>query len=471
MTDFFEKKLHIRYLLLTCAGIGIIAALIFGRFVISDNIEHLRASYLVSAGYMPYRDFFEHHHPLLWYVFAPLLSVLPKNTIFTFYVVRSVVLIVSGFTFFVIFLLLRKMTDDKKIFSIFLMFACTFLPMWYGVSLFKPDAFAHLFYFIGLYYLFDYIRQQRRSALVCCVIASVLAFMFLQTIAFSIFLWIFPMFFLFGKSKNFYRDLAVALGCALIILGTFFTWFYIAKAWPQYWQQNWLFNARLFPLLQAEAPSIIGLWSVPFCVAAATGIWLCKVPETTVYLKIIVFLFIGEIIQRMLFKVVFPHYLILAFILASLILAHGVRQINRKILYGYVYAYTAICVVFNFITLTLNDNRQIMQDWRQVSSFRKYSVFNIDFSFTDIYAPLSSYYAATFNNLAIIDNYLFNRFPNYDINAEIEKHDFQYLNYIPEHASITVPTANTAQFQISAQTLQKYQRISPFLWQKKQSKK
>ena len=33
---------------------------------LADDIEHLRATYFVSSGDIPYRDFFDHHHPLLW---------------------------------------------------------------------------------------------------------------------------------------------------------------------------------------------------------------------------------------------------------------------------------------------------------------------------------------------------------------------------------------------------------------------
>ena len=67
MTESARKDFWLRFFLILCGLIGVICALIFGRFVISDNFEHLRASYLVSIGYMPYLDFFEHHHPLLWY--------------------------------------------------------------------------------------------------------------------------------------------------------------------------------------------------------------------------------------------------------------------------------------------------------------------------------------------------------------------------------------------------------------------
>ena len=52
---------------------------IFSGFQIVDEFEHLHASWLISKGFIPYRDFFEHHHPLLWYISAPIVSLFYEN--------------------------------------------------------------------------------------------------------------------------------------------------------------------------------------------------------------------------------------------------------------------------------------------------------------------------------------------------------------------------------------------------------
>src|ERR1051325_5980535 len=40
-----------------------------------DEIEYFRATDWVARGLVPYRDFFEHHLPLQWYLFAPAASI------------------------------------------------------------------------------------------------------------------------------------------------------------------------------------------------------------------------------------------------------------------------------------------------------------------------------------------------------------------------------------------------------------
>ena len=48
------------YGILALDVLGLILAYIFAETACCDEFEHLRMSYLVSQGYMPYRDFFEH---------------------------------------------------------------------------------------------------------------------------------------------------------------------------------------------------------------------------------------------------------------------------------------------------------------------------------------------------------------------------------------------------------------------------
>lgn len=45
------------------------------RFLDNDELEHLHSAWLVLSGGLPYVDFFQHHHPLLWYCLAPVLAV------------------------------------------------------------------------------------------------------------------------------------------------------------------------------------------------------------------------------------------------------------------------------------------------------------------------------------------------------------------------------------------------------------
>jgi hypothetical protein len=44
------------------------------RWFNPDELEHMHVSWCIAKGMVPYRDFFEHHTPWLWYMLAPLLA-------------------------------------------------------------------------------------------------------------------------------------------------------------------------------------------------------------------------------------------------------------------------------------------------------------------------------------------------------------------------------------------------------------
>ena len=56
-----------------CAGL-LYWVVIYSGSGDGDTLEHVHSSWLVWSGKIPYKDFFQHHNPLLWYVGAPLVG-------------------------------------------------------------------------------------------------------------------------------------------------------------------------------------------------------------------------------------------------------------------------------------------------------------------------------------------------------------------------------------------------------------
>ena len=44
-----------------------------------DTLEHVHSSWLIFNKKLPYKDFFQHHNPLLWYVGAPVVGMFPYS--------------------------------------------------------------------------------------------------------------------------------------------------------------------------------------------------------------------------------------------------------------------------------------------------------------------------------------------------------------------------------------------------------
>ena len=68
--------------LLIAFGIGFAAwTVFFTETGNGDNVEHIHATWLIAYGEVPYRDFFQHHNPLLWYLFAPVIRLFGGNAL------------------------------------------------------------------------------------------------------------------------------------------------------------------------------------------------------------------------------------------------------------------------------------------------------------------------------------------------------------------------------------------------------
>ena len=241
------------YFLLVLLGLNllfVILRLISSGYAFFDDIEHLRAAYFVSNGEIPYRDFFEHHHPLFWYVLAPLVAILPHNTVWAIYSGRIVCLCISLITFFYIYKIEKRFIGGKICALI-----CLNLYFWSNgdtptSSLFfiKPDIIQRCFWFIGLYYLFRYFHYKKIRNLHICAISFTLSFLFLQTAAFLFIPLVVPVGYFLYKNPQRFSDFIKASVFPLLLLGACVLWLLKLGTFDRYIELNWSLNSFLAPL-------------------------------------------------------------------------------------------------------------------------------------------------------------------------------------------------------------------------------
>src|SRR5437773_8119120 len=70
-----ERRAHPIIGLLVVASLARLLSLRFFHPLNWDEIEYFRAADWIRQGLVPYRDFWEHHTPLQWFVFAPLTAL------------------------------------------------------------------------------------------------------------------------------------------------------------------------------------------------------------------------------------------------------------------------------------------------------------------------------------------------------------------------------------------------------------
>ena len=75
-----ERRAHPIIGLLVVASLARLLSLWFFHPLNWDEIEYFRAADWIRQGLVPYRDFWEHHTPLQWFVFAPLTALVRNDT-------------------------------------------------------------------------------------------------------------------------------------------------------------------------------------------------------------------------------------------------------------------------------------------------------------------------------------------------------------------------------------------------------
>jgi uncharacterized membrane protein len=62
------------------ASIAVRAFLTFHRALGPDEFQHLHNAWMIHLGFLPYRDFWDNHTPLMPYLLAPILSAIGEGT-------------------------------------------------------------------------------------------------------------------------------------------------------------------------------------------------------------------------------------------------------------------------------------------------------------------------------------------------------------------------------------------------------
>lgn len=286
-----------------------------------DTLEHIHSSWLVYAGFIPYKDFFQHHNPLLWYVFSPLVGLHAKgldDNIITSMVMSASIL--SAFlTYLYIYLITSRFLTSK--FGGLVAAAVSFTPyVVLSVIHFRPDSFMMLAFFAGLYYYFCYLEKPKLSHLSMSFILFWCSFMFLQKIIFTLLLLGIITLYLLYQRKIKLSDFGYALMLPIVMSLTFVAYLYQNDILGVWYQSNFTFNLYIPKLFAERRIGII--WPELKCLlAGATLALIFCLRKENLYFKIIALIFIAELIQRLFYFSAFAYYFYLLIYTASMLSA------------------------------------------------------------------------------------------------------------------------------------------------------
>lgn len=309
----------------------------------TDEIEHIHASWLVWSGKVPYTDFFEHHNPLLWYLFAPITGLMFDN-INVYYVSRCLTFAAVGTSWWFIYKIMTRWFGVwQSWLAALLLFCCSDYVSRNFVE-FRPDAFMNLCLWSGLYYYFCYFNSKKTWQLSLSFIFFTLSFFFLQKIILLLFiLGVFTLYQLFRRRIK-PSDFCKALIIPFFLGGIFILWLTLHQMLPLYFKLNYGLNSLIpeyygyhlvkFTIfgVMLHLPFNNGWGSVFFSPAdiCLCGLAVLCYPfflqRRSIYASCLMTLFFGELFIRLFTFSPYAHYFPFLDTLAAIIIAGTLLQ-------------------------------------------------------------------------------------------------------------------------------------------------
>ncbi|HEX2978573.1 MAG TPA: glycosyltransferase family 39 protein [Candidatus Babeliales bacterium] len=209
-----------------------------------DEIEAVHTAWKIIHDGVIYRDFFQHHHPLLYYLLVPVIKLFGE-VFRTLLIIRMIVF----FQYFLIglvtyFLSKRLFNAEIAMLSAYLLLTAMIFTKLLQI---RPDGPQVLCGMISLLFLFNFFEQQKKlkrwAQLVISALFLSLSFLFLQKAIFLI-AAIAVIFLLqvYKREISFLECVVYAVAFLAPIIG-YFAYLSVVGAWELYYKFNWLLNA------------------------------------------------------------------------------------------------------------------------------------------------------------------------------------------------------------------------------------
>lgn len=370
-----------------------------------DNIEHVHSSFMIALGEVPYRDFFQHHNPLMWYLFVPLMKIFAYDA-----TVVEVVCLISLLVFLKSLVYVYRISAEflsNKFWGMAAAAAVAVPEQKLFAIDFRPDNYMIFALMGGIYYLFSYLKDKKQPHLTIAFLWFFISFLFAQKAVFPLFCLGLCVLYFWYKKEIETKELLKAMILPVIGALGFVYYLYHYDMLALYYACNYTFNLKLVEGFDfnriAEISPVMFAW---FCLGFLGGI--TAIVSGNKYWRVLAFLFIAEFLQRRLYfsPYIYYYWLLVYFaVLCGMPLLSRLDAKNRiiRVLFiGCVYFLLYQSVSFHWQKYIGRVSRPYLPDYiaRQVNPCDY--VFNGDGFMYNLFAKDPSYYWQLIGQLDVI---------------------------------------------------------------------
>lgn len=130
------------------------------RYFDPDEFQHLHGARQIYYGNIPYRDYFDHHTPLLHFILTLLYPVFGEEVRILF-AGRFIMLLFTGLILFITFILAKRLYDTYTGFLaiLFLSYVLIFLEKTIEI---RPDVLAVVFWLSSIFFMVKGIQEKQK---------------------------------------------------------------------------------------------------------------------------------------------------------------------------------------------------------------------------------------------------------------------------------------------------------------------
>lgn len=322
-----ERRWHVGLLVLVMLGVlGMTAHRAIDRVINPDEIEAVHSSWLVWQGQRPYFDFYQLHHPLLYYALAPIVGLAPERAEL---LLSLRCLFYGGMiaTVIVHHAIARQLANRWTAWIATFLLATTLAYTNKGYEI-RPDLPQTFFSLLAVLFLLRHAKTRSWFDLHGTALSLAVAFLFLQKTLFLLVAVLAIAGLRVARKTLTLRELGLALASFSLVVGAF----YLHIAWTgdlkRYYLVNWLVNAHPAGAFSSWF-SIIELFQEGTLVWVFAGLYALRWARRGPRLDWLV-LTGCMLVSVVLVKRPWPHYFMLPLALLSIGAAGALTTIFRR---------------------------------------------------------------------------------------------------------------------------------------------
>lgn len=463
MSEWFGNRIQkagaLNVVLLILAGLQLVYAgyFFYNGYYVQDHAEHLHAAWLVWTGEVPYRDFFEHHNPLLWWILAPVVALFYLNPLIL-YVARLItvaafILFVAGF--YRICRQFLKISAQAVVLAFIFLFG--FREYIGDVLELRPDFFMWAAFIWGVYFYFGYLASSQQKMLNYAMILFVAAFLFLQKILVQEAVIGCHLLWMVYRRKIAFKAVLRALVVPVCLLGCFLFYLFYTNSYYIYFILNYDLNTWMPQFMWIA--SMPENWQNVFLFPALALLCLKRFDrgEGAAYRQIMVALMLSVLAVNFAVWGPWPHYYIFSNLVAALVVADEIiSHINK--LGVKVFLACLLCYLGKiFISMPADYSFQVYYQLHRhimANTTKDDVLINGTLVFLNIYNRNPSYYWFGYQNIVPVAYALYGYGDKPDINAMIYQNKPKFLYGRPYFNQIVTTIA--AKMQAAEMPVEEY---------------